>query len=82
MSKKTTIFIFATFIIGLLPTAFLLAQNTTFSKTLWRGSSGEDVTRLQKFLKAMPDIYPEGLATGYFGALTEKAVKRFQNRRS
>ena len=26
----------------------------------------------------MPDIYPEGLVTGYFGPLTEAAVQRFQ----
>lgn len=28
----------------------------------------------------MPDVYPEGLVTGYFGSLTEKAVKRFQTK--
>ena len=55
-----------------------MAQNISFSKTLRRGSSGSEVTTLQTFLKTMPDVYPEGLTTGYFGALTEKAVQRFQ----
>ncbi len=49
-----------------------------FSQTLRRGSRGEAVTRLQEFLKSIPGIYPEGLATGYFGSLTEAALKRFQ----
>ncbi len=42
------------------------------------GASGEDVRLLQTVLAANPDVYPEGLITGYYGALTEKAVRRFQ----
>lgn len=42
------------------------------------GTSGEDVTLLQEVLATDPEIYPEGLVTGYFGPLTYKAVKRFQ----
>jgi peptidoglycan hydrolase-like protein with peptidoglycan-binding domain len=53
-------------------------QNVTFAKTLERGSSGADVKKLQELLKTMPDVYPEGIVSGYFGALTLKAVKRFQ----
>jgi len=52
-----------------------------FSKTLARGlKDDDDVRQLQKFLKTFPDIYPEGLVTGYFGPLTEAAVKRFQEK--
>ena len=51
-----------------------------FTKTLWRSSRGDDVKRLQEFLKKSPDIYPEGLVTGYFGPLTEKAVKKLQEK--
>jgi len=40
--------------------------------------SGNDVKILQEILATDRDIYPEGLTTGYFGSLTEKAVKRFQ----
>lgn len=42
------------------------------------GSTGEDVTRLQQFLARDRNIYPEGMVTGYYGALTEAAVKRWQ----
>jgi hypothetical protein len=38
----------------------------------------DEVKTLQEFLKQFPNIYPEGLVTGYFGPLTEAAVKRFQ----
>ncbi len=42
------------------------------------GSTGKDVLLLQEFLATDPTIYPEGLITGFFGSLTENAVKRFQ----
>jgi len=49
-------------------------------KQLRIGMSGEDVRLLQEFLATDPEIYPEGLITGYFGRLTEMAVKRFQKK--
>src|SRR3990167_6568244 len=54
------------------------------TRDLQRGDTdaetGGDVSRLQAFLKAQgTDIYPEGLVTGTFGRLTEKAVRRFQS---
>ncbi|MDO8557779.1 MAG: peptidoglycan-binding domain-containing protein [bacterium] len=49
-----------------------------FTRALAKGMSGDDVKRLQEFLKTFPDVYPEGLVTGYFGLLTEAAVKKFQ----
>ncbi len=49
-----------------------------FSITLRRGSRGAEVTRLQEFLRGLPEFYPEGLVTGNFGPATERAVKRFQ----
>jgi len=53
-----------------------------FPRSLVFGVRGADVTELQKSLASLPfggpDIYPEGLVTGYFGRLTEGAVKRFQ----
>ena len=42
------------------------------------GMSGEDVELLQEVLATDPEIYPEGLVTGYFGPLTRNAVKRLQ----
>ena len=47
-------------------------------RTLRRGISGDDVLRLQQFLARDPSIYPEAIASGYYGALTEKAVQRWQ----
>jgi len=51
-----------------------------FTRTLYRGVSGDDVLELQEFLKQFSDVYPEGLVTGYFGPLTEAAVKRLQEK--
>jgi peptidoglycan hydrolase-like protein with peptidoglycan-binding domain len=48
-----------------------------FTKNLRLGSTGEEVSQLQKYLTGLPEIYPPGLVTGYFGALTEKAIKKF-----
>ncbi len=42
------------------------------------GSSGDEVKLLQKILASDPTLYPEGLVTGFFGSLTEAAVKRLQ----
>jgi len=47
-------------------------------RQLREGMTGEDVELLQEILATDPDIYPEGLVTGYFGPLTRNAVKRFQ----
>lgn len=47
-------------------------------RSLKKGSTGDDVTRLQQFLSRDSAIYPEALATGYYGSLTEAAVKRWQ----
>lgn len=49
-------------------------------RVLGIGSSGDDVTRLQQFLARDPSIYPEQTVSGYYGPLTEAAVKRWQAR--
>jgi len=56
--------------------------STTFRliSQLRLGMTGADVTLLQQILATDPTIYPEGLITGRYGKLTEKAVKRFQER--
>lgn len=48
------------------------------SRSLKLGSSGDDVARLQRFLALDPAIYPEAQVSGYYGPLTEAAIKRFQ----
>jgi len=57
-----------------------LEETITFTKNLKRGVIGDDVKNLQELLSKDPDIYPEGLVTGYFGSLTESAIKRFQEK--
>ncbi|MDP3784688.1 MAG: peptidoglycan-binding protein [bacterium] len=53
-------------------------QGFRFTAKLGNGSRGEEVGALQTILAKDPAIYPEGLVTGYFGPLTEAAVRRFQ----
>lgn len=55
-------------------------EEIKITKELYKGVSGNEVKEIQKFLKQSPEIYPEGLITGYYGSLTEKAVKKFQER--
>ena len=50
------------------------------TRTLIVGVRGDDVKLLQEYLAQDKAIYPEGLITGYFGKLTEAAVKRFQTK--
>ena len=54
----------------------------TLTYDLYRGlkdsGTGNQVTALQKFLAQDSSVYPEGLITGYYGQLTEKAVQRWQ----
>lgn len=52
----------------------------TFSKTLSRGDKNKQVEHLQVLLASESSIYQKGLITGYFGLLTENAVKTFQKR--
>ena len=44
------------------------------------GSRSDEVKAIQEILKSDPEIYPEGYVTGYFGSLTEKAIKKIQKR--
>ena len=56
----------------------ILASATVLSSQLELGDTGSEVSALQTFLAADSSIYPEGLVTGFFGPLTEAAVKRYQ----
>ena len=56
----------------------LSVSAATISSQLGLGSSGPDVTTLQTYLAANPNLYPSGLITGYFGPLTEEGVENFQ----
>ncbi|MFH1188372.1 MAG: peptidoglycan-binding protein [bacterium] len=59
----------------------VIPQSGSYTQSLHSGMQNDDVCALQTFLKEQgEDIYPEGLTTGHFGLLTEKAVQRFQKR--
>src|SRR3989344_1525758 len=58
----------------------IVKEEIKITKELYKGVSGNEVKEVQKFLKQFSEIYPEGLVTGYYGPLTEKAVKKFQER--
>lgn len=52
--------------------------SSVFNTTLRYGITSDDVKRLQELLASVPEIYPEGIVSGWFGQLTRKAVQRFQ----
>lgn len=49
------------------------------SSNLQFGSTGGEVSQLQTFLSKDKSVYPEGSVTGYFGSMTEDAVRRWQS---
>jgi ABC-type transport system substrate-binding protein len=51
-----------------------------FKSNLQVGSTGTEVTELQKCLAKYSDIYPSGEVTGSFGAKTKEAVIKFQEK--
>ncbi|MDP3764540.1 MAG: fibronectin type III domain-containing protein [bacterium] len=50
------------------------------TRSLSLGSRGDDVKKLQEFLARDKEIYPEGLATGFYGPKTVEAIKRWQRK--
>ena len=65
------------FIFGLIGENFVAeAQGIPWA----RGMRSEEIKSLQRILKEDSEIYPEGYVTGYFGPLTEGAIKRLQKR--
>jgi peptidoglycan hydrolase-like protein with peptidoglycan-binding domain len=49
-------------------------------RQLRQGMTGEDIKTLQAILATQPDVYPEGIVSGYYGPLTTKAVKKYQEK--
>jgi 3D (Asp-Asp-Asp) domain-containing protein len=58
-----------------------LASAALGDRMLSEGSSGSDVVELQNYLMTK-GVYPYHTATGYFGPITEEAVKDFQASRN
>jgi peptidoglycan hydrolase-like protein with peptidoglycan-binding domain len=49
-------------------------------RDLRKGMTSEEIKAIQQILASDPDIYPEGTISGYYGPLTEKALKRFREK--
>ena len=62
-------------------TTSLTSAPAHFSKNLSLGMSDPEVEKLQTLFIEFPEIYPEGLVTGFFGNLTQRALVRFQKTR-
>lgn len=83
---KKYLFLFVLTLFFLFPHShFLLAVNINdgpnhqiLERDLSLGMKGDDVKLLQSWLTQDKSIYPEGLITGYFGSLTQKAIERYQ----
>ncbi len=51
---------------------------TYIQSDLTKGVTSAEVGTLQQILREDRSVYPEGLITGYYGTLTERAVQRLQ----
>lgn len=60
------------------PSPAAQAVSPVFNKDLSLGAKNDDVTRIQLLLAQDKSVYPEGLVTGYFGKLTQNAIRAFQ----
>ncbi|PJE64564.1 MAG: hypothetical protein COU90_01855 [Candidatus Ryanbacteria bacterium CG10_big_fil_rev_8_21_14_0_10_43_42] len=56
----------------------VLNSSFTFTRELQLGDENNDVLQLQTFLAGDASLYPEGIVSGYYGSLTQAAVRRFQ----
>ncbi len=54
------------------------AKSFVFTSDINPSETGASVKKLQELLAEDPTLYPEGRITGYYGALTAAAVRRFQ----
>ncbi len=58
----------------------MLRTELWLTERLRIGSMGNEVKTLQELLATDPEIYPEGVVSGVFGPLTQKAIRRFQEK--
>ncbi|MGP4079934.1 peptidoglycan-binding protein [Pseudalkalibacillus sp. R45] len=73
---------FMVFVVGaLLLAAPSFTQAALGDRTLVNGSSGSDVAELQDYLMTK-GVFPYHTSTGYYGNITEEAVKDFQRKRN
>jgi peptidoglycan hydrolase-like protein with peptidoglycan-binding domain len=71
--KKVLIALFGSALLPLIVSAYSYDRNLTL------GSSGNDVIELQTVLIAERQlVLPEGVSKGYFGSLTQEALRKYQ----
>lgn len=58
----------------------MVVTNPFFPGVVAYDSNNPSISLLQRILATDPAIYPEGIVTGYFGVLTEKALRNFQEK--
>ena len=51
-----------------------------FKTTLKSGQTSNEVKAMQKCLAKDKDVYPQGIASGYFGSMTKQALIKFQEK--
>jgi hypothetical protein len=78
MNKKILSFVLPIFVTLMLLTTFGNKADAQITSQLEEGAMGTEVSSLQTFLASSPQVYPQGLVTGYFGPLTRAAVTQFQ----
>jgi peptidoglycan hydrolase-like protein with peptidoglycan-binding domain len=75
---------FATLVASVKPTGSVLGSNAStksvFTMSLAVGETNDDIKRIQKLLATDKEIYPYGVASGFFGPKTEEGIKNFQTR--
>ena len=62
------------------PTVLGAATSKVFTEPLEVGATNNDIKRIQKLLATDPEIYPYGVASGFYGPKTEEAIKNLQAR--
>ncbi len=56
------------------------SSKSVFTMSLDQGQTNDDIKKIQKLLATDPEIYPYGVASGFFGPKTEEAIRNFQTR--
>lgn len=56
------------------------ASAPVFTMDLSNGATNDDIKRIQRLLATDAEIYPYGVASGFFGPKTEEAIKNLQVR--
>ncbi len=62
------------------PTVLGIQTSSVFTESLEYGETNNDIKKIQQLLATDPEIYPYGVASGFFGPKTEEAINNLQVR--